>query len=259
MSTDNTKKELTAEEILSITEAVPMENSSTPYWSKKNVLKYMQEYASQQTASLQNVVHNLTKENLEYRERLKENVKSIESMLHHNKELTDQKDSMAGELDRVKKEVKELKEENINLTNQSHHDDNTICNFNDVIKEQQKELSELNTKYTETLKLFEELKQVALRCSDEVEDLRPLKIKYLAIVMENAGLKRDNEKIQNESFGFIIRGYYNRIIMNKPDMETVIKWLESDLQEIKQEDLLIMAKEILNTYNNESNNNGREE
>lgn len=48
----------------------------------------------------------------------------------------------------------------------------------------------------------------------------------------------------------IIQGYYNRIVMRKPDIETIIQWLEDDLQTIRMDDMVLNAEEIINESNN---------
>ena len=45
----------------------------------------------------------------------------------------------------------------------------------------------------------------------------------------------------------IIQGYYNRIVMQQPDIETIIQWLEDDLQTIQMDDILLDAENIINT------------
>lgn len=44
----------------------------------------------------------------------------------------------------------------------------------------------------------------------------------------------------------IIQGYYNRIIMQRPPIETIIKWLEDDLQTIRMDDIVLDAEKIIN-------------
>ena len=44
----------------------------------------------------------------------------------------------------------------------------------------------------------------------------------------------------------IIQGYYTRIVMQQPSLETIIKWLESDLQTIKMNNTLLNANKIIN-------------
>jgi hypothetical protein len=47
----------------------------------------------------------------------------------------------------------------------------------------------------------------------------------------------------------IVQGYYNRIVMQRPDIETIIQWLEDDLQTIRMDDLVLDAENIINeTY-----------
>tara|TARA_R110000787_G_scaffold279312_1_gene389392 strand:- start:194 stop:496 length:303 start_codon:yes stop_codon:yes gene_type:complete len=46
----------------------------------------------------------------------------------------------------------------------------------------------------------------------------------------------------------IIQGYYNRIVMQQPDLETIIGWLESDLQTIRMDNILLDAEKIINEY-----------
>ena len=55
----------------------------------------------------------------------------------------------------------------------------------------------------------------------------------------------------------IIQGYYNRIVMQQPELETIIQWLEDDLQTIQMEDLLLDAECIKNadSDNNFGNSN----
>ncbi len=86
------------------------------------------------------------------------------------------------------------------------------------------------------------------------ENFANLQIEYGKKCSELNELKDENERIQNDSFGFIIRGYYNRILMNNPTIEEIIGWLESDLQEVRKEDVLHMAKEILKQTLNPDNN-----
>lgn len=47
----------------------------------------------------------------------------------------------------------------------------------------------------------------------------------------------------------IIQGYYNRIVFQRPDIETIIEWLEDDLEYLLQEDGLEAAKDIIMNYN----------
>jgi hypothetical protein len=44
----------------------------------------------------------------------------------------------------------------------------------------------------------------------------------------------------------IIQGYYNRIVMQQPDLETIIQWLEDDLQTIRMDDIVLDAENIIN-------------
>lgn len=53
-----------------------------------------------------------------------------------------------------------------------------------------------------------------------------------------------NEIIQSQLE--IIQGYYNRIVMQKPDIETVILWLEDDLKTIRANNLVLCADNIIN-------------
>lgn len=46
----------------------------------------------------------------------------------------------------------------------------------------------------------------------------------------------------------IVQGYYNRIFLQKPDLETILQWLESDLQYLSQEDALEDVKDIIMNY-----------
>ena len=46
----------------------------------------------------------------------------------------------------------------------------------------------------------------------------------------------------------IIQGYYNRIVMQQPDLDTIIGWLESDLKTIRMDNTLIEAEKIINEY-----------
>lgn len=40
----------------------------------------------------------------------------------------------------------------------------------------------------------------------------------------------------------IIQGYYNRIVMQQPDLETIIQWLEDDLQTIRMDGIVLDAE-----------------
>ena len=44
----------------------------------------------------------------------------------------------------------------------------------------------------------------------------------------------------------IIQGYYNRIVMQQPDLETIIQWLEDDLQTIRMDGIVLDAENIIN-------------
>lgn len=44
----------------------------------------------------------------------------------------------------------------------------------------------------------------------------------------------------------LIQGYYNRIHLQKPTIDEIMEWLQSDLLHVTQEDLLIDANAILN-------------
>jgi hypothetical protein len=43
----------------------------------------------------------------------------------------------------------------------------------------------------------------------------------------------------------IIQSYYIRIVMQQPELETIIQWLEDDLQTIGMENTLLTAKKII--------------
>jgi len=47
----------------------------------------------------------------------------------------------------------------------------------------------------------------------------------------------------------IIQGYYNRIVMQQPDLETIIQWLEDDLQTIRIDNIVLDAENIINPTN----------
>lgn len=44
----------------------------------------------------------------------------------------------------------------------------------------------------------------------------------------------------------IVQGYYNRIFHQKPDLETILQWLESDLEFLSQGDAVESVKDIIN-------------
>jgi transposase-like protein len=44
----------------------------------------------------------------------------------------------------------------------------------------------------------------------------------------------------------IIQGYYNRIVMQQPDIKTIIQWLEDDLQTIRMDNIVLNAENIIN-------------
>ena len=44
----------------------------------------------------------------------------------------------------------------------------------------------------------------------------------------------------------IIQGYYNRIVMQQPDLETIIQWLEDELQTIRMDGIVLDAENIIN-------------
>ncbi len=46
----------------------------------------------------------------------------------------------------------------------------------------------------------------------------------------------------------IVQGYYNRVFMQKPDLETILQWLESDLEYLSQEDAVEGVKDIIMNY-----------
>lgn len=46
----------------------------------------------------------------------------------------------------------------------------------------------------------------------------------------------------------IIQGYYNRIAIQNPSIETIIEWLESDLEYLKMEDAVEGTKDIIMNY-----------
>lgn len=46
----------------------------------------------------------------------------------------------------------------------------------------------------------------------------------------------------------IIQGYFNRICLQKPSVETIIEWLASDLQYLYMEDAVEGAKDIIMNY-----------
>lgn len=46
----------------------------------------------------------------------------------------------------------------------------------------------------------------------------------------------------------IVQGYYNRIFFEKPSVETIMQWLESDLEHLSQEDTVEAAKDIIMNY-----------
>ena len=46
----------------------------------------------------------------------------------------------------------------------------------------------------------------------------------------------------------IIQGYYNRIVVQKPDLETILQWLESDLEYLLQEDAVEVVKDMVMNY-----------
>lgn len=58
----------------------------------------------------------------------------------------------------------------------------------------------------------------------------------------NLHMKAEIIKAQRE----IIQGYYNRIVMHQPSIETILKWLEDDLQTIRMDDVLLNAENIIN-------------
>ena len=47
----------------------------------------------------------------------------------------------------------------------------------------------------------------------------------------------------------IIQGYYNRIFFQKPDIETIMQWLESDLQTIRMDNIVLDAETIIKQKN----------
>lgn len=46
----------------------------------------------------------------------------------------------------------------------------------------------------------------------------------------------------------IVQGYYNRIFLQKPDLGTILQWLESDLEYLSQEDAVECANDIIMNY-----------
>jgi hypothetical protein len=46
----------------------------------------------------------------------------------------------------------------------------------------------------------------------------------------------------------IVQGYYNRIIMQKPDLEIILQWLENDLEYLSQEDAVEGVNDIIMNY-----------
>ena len=47
----------------------------------------------------------------------------------------------------------------------------------------------------------------------------------------------------------IIQGYFNRIVMTSPSIESIIEWLEDDLEYLKMEDAVEGVKDIVMNYN----------
>ena len=45
----------------------------------------------------------------------------------------------------------------------------------------------------------------------------------------------------------IVQGYYIRIFHQKPDLETILQWLESDLEFLSQGDAVEAVKDIINS------------
>lgn len=44
----------------------------------------------------------------------------------------------------------------------------------------------------------------------------------------------------------IVQGYYSRISMQKPDNDTILNWLEDDLQTLRMDDVVLDAEKIIN-------------
>ncbi len=44
----------------------------------------------------------------------------------------------------------------------------------------------------------------------------------------------------------IIQGYYIRIATQQPDIETIMQWLEADLQTIRMDSIVLDAENIIN-------------
>lgn len=46
----------------------------------------------------------------------------------------------------------------------------------------------------------------------------------------------------------IVQGYYNRICTQNPNLETILQWLESDLEYLSQEDAVEGVKDMIMNY-----------
>lgn len=61
--------------------------------------------------------------------------------------------------------------------------------------------------------------------------------------MEN---KLDKTEVDLSMARLFIQGYYNRISFSRPDNETILRWLEDDLQSVRMEELSLCAINVLN-------------